>query len=131
MEGDNELSSNSSADNDSSFEEDSDSVLELDSDLESAEEDAALSLAAVTLEELSVVDTSLVIGIVANDVAAVQRALRNGANWNRRAAFSGDALALAVPLWWVACVLGYDDIVRILLKAGPIPEGKLTWVTQL
>ena len=71
MEGDNELSSNSSADSDSSFEEDSDSVLELDSDLESAEEDAALSLAAVTLEELSVVDTSLVIGIVANDVAAV------------------------------------------------------------
>ena len=100
MEGTNELSS-SDSDSDSSFEEDSDSdsdsELEYDSDVESAPEDASLTL-AVAREELSDVDNSLLTGIFANNVAAVQRALRKGANVNRLCFATRGADCASTPL---------------------------------
>ena len=51
-------------------------------------------------------------GISSNDIAAVQRALRNGANVNATHRWSH-----ATPLLQ-ACSSGYDEIVRVLLDAG-------------
>ena len=78
-------------------------------------------------EELSDADKDLLAGIDECNVAAVERALQNGADGNRcyRRGGGDDATHVATFLW-LACVSGYEDddrpkadeIVRILLKAG-------------
>ena len=55
---------------------------------------------------------ALGMAVIINDAAALQQALRNGANVNhKRGIFD------VTPLT-IACERGYDEIVRILLEAG-------------
>ena len=58
-------------------------------------------------------DDRLHTAVIYNDVAAVQQALRHGANVNSVDRFFGDTTAL-----YRACKKGHTDIARILLDAG-------------
>ena len=97
--------------------------LELAAEAE-AEVNSSLSPPPTADVALSKADIDLLNGVKRNDVASVQQAIQNGADLNCVRNFVDDeteagdhSTSISCPLM-VACELGYDEIVRILLDAG-------------